>query len=336
MVQITAADGNTIDLGERHRQVQEFTATSIVERISEVAEGVVELLLRRTDGRPWPDWAAGAHIDLLLSNGLTRQYSLCGLQDDPHVWRLGILREPGSRGGSSFVHGTVRPGSELRVRGPRNAFHLKEHDRYLFIAGGIGITPILAMIAEVNRRGKAWSLLYGGRTRASMAFVNELLETGGDVRIYPQDTAGFIPLAEVLGTPADGVGVYACGPGPMLNAIDSFREHWPIGAINMERFAVNEANLKHGDDRPIDLYLEASDITIQVGADETILAAVERNDIGVLSSCRVGTCGTCETSVVEGEPDHRDSVLDEEERARNDCMMICVSRARTRHLVLDL
>jgi ferredoxin-NADP reductase len=337
MVQITDDRGDAVELGHRPTtRLHEFEAAAVIAERREAAEGVVELVLQRRDELAWPQWKAGAHIDLILPDGLVRQYSLCGVHDDPRSWRIGILREPESRGGSSYVHDELYEGKEVHVRGPRNAFRLGEADTYIFIAGGIGITPILAMIEEVRRKGKDWVLHYGGRTRSSMAFLEELAAMGGDVRLYPQDEVGFIPLPEILGTPTAGVGIYACGHGPMLGAVEAFTETWPAGSIHMERFAVDEAELKHADDQPIELYLETSGISVNVGAGETILEAVEREGIGVLSSCKVGTCGTCEAPVLEGEPDHRDSVLDEEERAANDCMMICVSRAKSRRLVLDL
>lgn len=320
----------------RSRNERDPLSSAVVASKKMAADGIAELQLRRADRQPWPAWAPGSHIDLVLPGGLVRQYSLCGDREDLFHLRIGVLREPESRGGSAFVHDSLRPGDHIEVRGPRNAFQLGTHDRYIFIAGGIGITPILPMINEVNRRGADWELHYGGRSRTSMAFIDELVDTGGDVRLYPQDETGFIPLAEILETGLGDIGVYACGPAPLLEAIEAYEKMWPEGSINMERFVAGEKELVRDHDRPFEVVLATSGLSVDVSADETILSAVERHGIGVLSSCRAGTCGTCETPVLEGVPDHRDSVLDDEDRARGDCMMICVSRALSNRLVLDL
>jgi ferredoxin-NADP reductase len=184
--------------------VHEFTTELIVRRRSAPAEGVVVLDLAHPQGEDLPRWEPGAHIDLLLSEKLTRQYSLCGDSGDPSVWRVGVLLDPASRGGSQYVHDNLQEGVTVRVRGPRNHFELVDAPRYRFVAGGIGITPIFAMLEEAERTGNDWTLLYGGRTRASMAFVNELVERYPDrVTVWPQDERGFLDLAALLKDPAD-------------------------------------------------------------------------------------------------------------------------------------
>jgi ferredoxin-NADP reductase len=308
----------------------------VVDARKEVARDVVALTLRHPAGQPLPDWAPGAHIDLVLGEGLTRQYSLCGDPADPTAWRIAVLREPSGRGGSAYVHDRIDEGTRLHVRGPRNHFALEPAARYVFIAGGIGITPILPMLAAAEAAGSTWTLLYGGRCRASMAFRDELAAAyGPKVTIAPQDEAGLLDLRAHLATPEPGTLVYACGPEPLLAAVESECRRWPPGALHVERFRPDPA----ASDAPGDAFevtLARSALTLTVPPGRSILETVEGAGVTVLSSCREGTCGTCETDVLEGEPDHRDVLLTEEERASGETMMICVSRCRGAHLVLDL
>ncbi|WP_375388638.1 PDR/VanB family oxidoreductase [uncultured Amnibacterium sp.] len=337
MVIISTDDGRSVGLGDRAPgTLRELEVTAVVTAKLMVADRVAEISLRRADGEEWPVWAPGAHIDLLLPDAGARQYSLCGAEADRTLLRVGVLREVDGRGGSVWIHDVLAVGDEIVVRGPRNAFQLEEHPSYVFVAGGIGITPILTMIRHVSQSGLPWVLHYGGRTRTSMAFVDELQTLrGGRVELYPRDETARMPLSRILGAPSDTAGVYACGPAPLLSAVTGFRDSWPSAAIRIERFEPADAIDTSGD-RPIEVSLAMSGIDLEVAADETILEAVEKHGVAVLSSCRVGTCGTCETPVLQGEPEHRDSVLDDEERASNECIMICVSRARSRRLVLDL
>jgi ferredoxin-NADP reductase len=313
----------------------EFETFAVVERRDEVADGVIQLLLRRTNGQSLPVWQPGAHIDVILDAATVRQYSLCGDRNDGALWRIGVLLEPNSRGGSVRIHRDVQEGDELLVRGPRNHFKLGSHNQYIFIGGGIGITPLMPMIAAVHAAGKPWVLHYGGRKRTSLAFVNELLQYDGDVRLYPQDEVGLLPLPEILAEPSSGTGVYCCGPESMLQAIESFRSDWPPGSIHMERFAPSPL-AEGAKDRPLKVELAQSGFTVNVAASESVLSAVRRRGVEVLSSCTEGTCGTCETPVLAGIPEHRDSVLDAHERSENRSMMICVSRALSARLILDL
>ena len=314
---------------------REFEADVRVGGKEDVAEGVVALTLHEVDGQPLPPWEPGAHVDLVLGSAATRQYSLCGDPTDPHAWRLGILRDPRGSGGSLYVHDRLQVGDTVRIRGPRNNFPLVASPRYLFVAGGIGITPILAMIRSAEAGGAEWRLVYGGRQRASMAFLDELAVYGDRVTVWPQDEDGLIDLDGLLGTPRPDTKVYCCGPEPLLDAVEQRCTAWPKGSLHVERFVakpLTEPVLRHA----FEVYLAQSELTLTVQPEQSILDAVEQAGVGVLSSCQEGTCGTCETPVLEGIPDHRDSVLDEDARAGNDCMMICVSRACTRRLVLDL
>ncbi|XVU29316.1 PDR/VanB family oxidoreductase [Actinoplanes sp. CA-054009] len=293
-----------------------------------VADGVVALELAREDGGELPGWTPGAHIDLDLGGGLTRQYSLCGRAGDTRSWRVAVLRAPDSRGGSERVH-QLAAGSRVRALGPRNHFPVATSPRYLFLAGGIGITPLLPMIDQVSAAGAEWELHYGGRSLASMAFVGELARFGDRVHLVP---SGPLDLPVILGTPRPGTLVYACGPEPMLDAVERHCSAWPPGSLRLERFTGVAAS----GGSAFEVVLHRSGRTIPVAADKSIFETVRAAGVSVLGSCLEGTCGTCETEVIDGEVDHRDSVLDEDERAANDVMMICVSRCKGSRLTLDL
>jgi ferredoxin-NADP reductase len=298
------------------------------------AEGVMVLELGDAHRKLLPRWSPGAHIDLRLANGLVRQYSLCG--DPAHeCWKIGVLMEPGSRGGSTFIHNELREGTTVGARGPRNHFALVERAAYRFVAGGIGITPLLPMIVTVERAGADWRLLYGGRTRDSMAFVDVLARYGEHVEIHPQDEYGLLDLDAALADLTAEEAVYCCGPEPLLGAVEALLGDHPAGSLHVERFAPKDIAIDRAG-RPFEVEFSRSGLRTTVAPGQTILAAAEEAGIGVPCSCTEGICGTCETVVLEGEIDHRDSVLAPDERAANTVMMICVSRARSSRLVLDL
>jgi ferredoxin-NADP reductase len=320
----------------RNLAIREVEADLVVKHRDDAAEGVAALTLAQADGSFLPDWTPGAHIDLLLGSGLTRQYSLCGSTADRTSWRIGVLRDPGSRGGSEFVHEQLQAGAAVRVRGPRNHFPLVVSPKYLFIAGGIGITPILAMIESAAAAGADWTLLYGGRSRASMAFIDELEQHGDRVQICPQDESGLLDLKAALGEPLADMLVYTCGPGPLLDAVESSCAHWPAGSLHMERFAAKEVAASEDALDTFEVVCQRSGTTVTVTADQTIYDALEEAGVDVLGSCLEGICGTCEAAILEGEPDHRDSVLSDAEREEGGVMMICVSRSCSQRLVLDL
>jgi ferredoxin-NADP reductase len=325
---------SVLDRSAPTRTSSDWTAEVVVAARREEADGVVGLDLALPSGEQLPAWAAGAHIDVELPDGLTRQYSLCGDPAEAGTWRIGVLREPESRGGSRWIADELAVGTTLRVRGPRNNFPLLPAARYVFVAGGIGITPLLPMIRAAEAAGAEWELHYGGRTRASMAFLAELAPHGDRVTLHPQDEVGLLPLAAVLGTPATGALVYCCGPAPLLDAVEEACRPWGPGALHVERFTAAPV-VTDGEDTAFEVVLQRSGITVEVPPELTVLEAVENAGVPVLSSCAEGICGTCETAVLEGEPDHRDSLLDDE-RAAGDVMMICVSRCRGPRLVLDL
>ncbi|MFJ3669859.1 PDR/VanB family oxidoreductase [Streptomyces sp. NPDC090106] len=303
----------------------------VVAAVENAADGVLALTLCHPLGEPLPPWEPGAHVDLVLAPGLERQYSLCGDPADRSGWRVAVLREPAGRGGSAHVHDRVGPGDKVRVRGPRNHFALRPAPRYRFVAGGIGITPILPMLAAAEAAGAEWSLLYGGRTRESMAFTGELARYGDRVTVAPQDETGLLDLAPVLDSVPEGTLVYCCGPGPLLDAVQA---RCPAGVLHLERFTPEVR--EEGEDTEFEVELAASGLTLTVPKGVSVLDAVQAAGVDVLYSCTEGTCGTCETDVLEGEPDHRDSVLSDEEREAGETMLICVSRCRGRRLVLGL
>ncbi|MDT9700680.1 PDR/VanB family oxidoreductase [Streptomyces sp. P17] len=303
----------------------------VVQQRQFVAPDVLGLTLRHPLGEPLPDWEPGAHVDLVLGPDLERQYSLCSDPADRTAWRIAVLREPEGRGGSTFVHEELGQGDKVRVRGPRNHFALHPAPRYRFIAGGIGITPILPMLAAAEAAGAEWSLLYGGRSRASMAFTGELRGYGDRVTLAPQDETGLLDLAPVLEDLPDGTLVYCCGPGPLLDAVEALS---PAGSLHIERFQPKEQPA--GTDGEFEVVLARSGRTLTVPPGVSVLDSVRAAGVEVLYSCTEGTCGTCETDVVEGVPDHRDSVLTDAEREAGETMLICVSRCRGKRLVLDL
>lgn len=308
-----------------------------VHRLTWEAEGVVSIHLRQLDGSQLPHWHPGAHLDLHLPGAITRQYSLSSRAADHSTWRVSVLLEPAGKGGSQAVHESLRPGDIVDVVGPRNNFALVSAPEYVFIAGGIGITPLMAMIEAVEGAGARWRLLYGGRTRSSMAFLAELERYGDAVSVRPQDEHGLLDLDAVLSEVRPGVSIYCCGPEPLTTAVEQRCSMWPAGTLHVERFKPKEQPAPApGTERAFEVVLEQAGTRVTVPVGMSVLEALEANGIEPPNSCREGICGTCETTVIEGRPDHRDSLLSDDERAANDTMMICVGRALSDRLVLDL
>jgi ferredoxin-NADP reductase len=299
-----------------------------------VARDVVALVLEDESGNELPVWTPGAHIDLVFRDGTVRQYSLTGALSDRKRWTVAVLRVADGRGGSLHIHEILARGSIVRTRGPRNHFALVDSPRYIFIAGGIGVTPIRPMIAAAEVAGAEWTLRYGGRTRESMAFADELYLTyPGKVTLWPEDEHGLLDLPAVIGTSRPGTKVYCCGPERLLRAVEDICRSWPPGSLHIERFSAK--TIDGAAASPFIVRLERSEMIVDVSADTSIMEAVRQAGVDVPSSCEEGICGTCETRVLGGTPDHRDSVLSPEEQATNRTMMICVSRGLT-DLVLDL
>ncbi|MFE7464153.1 PDR/VanB family oxidoreductase [Streptomyces sp. NPDC057499] len=314
--------------GHAERRVTTTWRLLVTER-STPAEGVVRLRLK---GSGLPAWQPGAHLDVLLPSGLVRQYSLCGDPADPDTYTIATRLVEGGRGGSREVHERLREGEEVEVREPRNRFPLTEAPAYLFVAGGIGITPVLPMLRALAASGADWRLLYGGRSRASMPFLDEigrLDADGGRVTVVAEDEAGRPDIAAALTDTAPGTAVYCCGPEPLMDAVAAALP--PGRILHLERFTASGPS---ADATAFEVELRRSGRTVQVPADRSVLAAVREEVPYVSYSCEQGFCGTCRQRVVEGEADHRDELLTESERA--DTMLICVSRCRGPRLVLDL
>lgn len=299
------------------------------------SDGVVSLQLESRDGA-LPGWEPGAHIDVVVGDGSTRQYSLCG---DPGSgdYRIAVLREPAGRGGSEHLHTAVRAGDILQVKGPRNHFGLEEAGMRVFLAGGIGITPIKTMIARLEGEGRPWRLYYAGRSRGTMAFLSELAGYGDKVTIVAADEGARLDLAGLVAeAPSDALW-YSCGPERMLAGItEALDAVGQADSLRTELFAAPEADESLEPGSGFTVELRASGLTLAIPADRSILEVVTEAGIEVVRDCEEGICGSCETKVLEGVPDHRDYVLTTQEKAQNNCMMVCVSRANCPVLVLDL
>ncbi|NMH92913.1 oxidoreductase [Pseudonocardia bannensis] len=309
------------------------TVKLIVQRLSREADGVVSVLLADAEGDGLPEWEPGAHIDLCLP-GMTRQYSLCGDPSDRSCYRLGVLLEPAGRGGSRFIHESLQPGYPVLARPPRNHFSFVDADEYLFIAGGIGITPLLPMIARAEADGRTWQLVYGGRTRSSMAFLKQLVAYGDRVQVVPQDEHGLLDLAELLEVPGDKH-VYCCGPEPLLAAVERLCSSWPKGRLHVERFTAPALMGHISEQAAFEVECAESGVTVIVRSEQTMLAALLEAGIDLNFDCKEGTCGTCELGLVDGVAEHRDAVLSQEERDAGELILPCVSRARGARLVVD-
>ena len=309
----------------------------LVRSMTLAADGVLSIVFTAADGHELPEFEFGSHIDLMLSPDLIRQYSLCGQRDNRLEWTVAVLREPESRGGSIYVHEVLRPGMKVSYAGPRSNFKLIEAERYLFIAGGIGITPFIPMITQVASRDRDWRLVYGGRRRSSMAFVKELSELGPRVSISPEDEFGLLDLTGAIGALDTDAVVYCCGPEALITAVETTCASLGRPAPRVERFGARRT----GEGAPqaqmsFDVVLSKSGQRLTVPADKTIIQVLKDAGIDVLTSCEEGYCGTCETEVLEGVPDHRDEYLEEEERASNKRMMICCGRSKSPELTLKL
>ena len=310
----------------------------VIDRRTDVAKDVVRLVLRRQDGENLPAFSPGAHIDLFLPNGMTRQYSLIGDCSETDRYEIAISRAANSRGGSLCVHSALNEGNALDISEPRNNFPLQAgHETFLFIAGGIGITPILSMIRHCERRGWPWRLLYLARSRAHAAFHDELSRFGDRVRFHFDDEAGCLfDFTDASFTLEPGVPIYCCGPAPVMNAVEDFSSSHPDNPAFFEWFSPPAESGAREVAAGFDVKLQSSGQVLHVPEDRTILEVLEEHGYELPCSCREGMCRTCETGVIDGLPDHRDYVLSGSERAAGRTIMICVSRAKSPMLVLDV
>ncbi|AOJ06508.1 cytochrome P450/oxidoreductase [Burkholderia mayonis] len=308
-----------------------------VDSVTPVAERILRVRLVAPDGAPLPRWGAGAHIDVECGDtGLSRQYSLCGDPAERGAYEIAVLREPASRGGSAWMHERLQSGMRVRIRGPRNHFPLDERaSRAILIAGGIGITPIGAIAREARARGVDYALHYSGRSRRTMAFVDELAALHGDrLHLHVSDECTRHDFAALDVAP--GTQVYACGPARMLDALAACAPRWPAHALRVEHFAAGAPRFDPAAAQSFEVELKDSGVTLTVPANRTLLATLRAANVDVQSDCEEGLCGSCEVRVLAGEVDHRDSVLSTGERAANTRMMACCSRAKRGRLVLEL
>jgi cytochrome P450/ferredoxin-NADP reductase len=302
-----------------------------------VSEGVLHLALEDPGGPGFPKWRPGAHVEL-IHGGYSRRYSLCGTADADGRYQVAILKEENGTGGSAHFHQALAAGSELRIAGPRNHFRLDEAaDRYVLVAGGIGITPILAMADRLKALGKPYLLHYAGRSRAAMALLERAeRDHAGRLSVHAKREGGRLDLAAALRDLPDGTQLYACGPKRMLDELDALSAGWPDNTLRVEHFSAGETTLDPAVEHAFDAHLRDSGITVRVGADQTLLDALVQAGIDVSCDCREGLCGTCEVAVVEGGIDHRDKVLSRAERAEGRRLMSCCSRASGDSIVLSL
>jgi ferredoxin-NADP reductase len=313
--------------------------TLVVRSVRQEADAVRSFRFEHADGVALQSWCPGAHLEFILPSGAVRHYSLCGQPEDRDGYVVAVLEQPNGRGGSREFHETVTPGTAIAVSAPRNHFPLVDADSYLFIAGGIGITPILPMTRSIAKTGKQFRIVYGGRSLSSMAFRDEVESYGSAAALVPEDTAGRIDIAGELERVPAGTQVFCCGPEPLLRAVqDACGADDRIAAVHFERFGSSsqEPAKVPAAGRAFEVELARSGVTIAVDAGSSILDKVLEVVPDQPWACREGFCGTCETAVLAGEPEHADEVLTEAERESNTVMMICVGRSRSPRLVLDV
>jgi vanillate O-demethylase ferredoxin subunit len=317
----------------------ESLAVTVMRKAVE-AEGIVSFELARADGGALPAFSAGSHIDVQLPGGLTRQYSLCNDSLEQHRYRIAVLREPASRGGSVAMHDSVREGDILHISEPRNHFPLHHATRSLLFAGGIGVTPLLCMAQRLAAIGADFELHYCTRSPQRTAFHEEMTACAFARQVHfhfdsgpPQQKLDLEPL---LAAPDAGTHLYICGPGGFIDHIvgTAKARGWPGEQIHLEYFVA--APQDTSGDRAFEVKLASTGKCYPVAAGQTVVQALREHGVEIMTSCEQGVCGTCITRVLDGVPLHRDLYFTEEERARNDQFTPCCSRAATPALVLDL
>lgn len=300
------------------------------------ADGVSRLILEDPEGKPLPRWSAGSHVELRVGD-FERNYSLCGAVSDPMKWEIAVFRDEFGRGCSKYIHDELAAGDTIRVRGPKNHFLLDENARgYLLIAGGIGITPVLAMADRLKSLGRDYEVHYAGRSRQTMAYVDRLLaDHKGKVHFHVKSDGERLDLSSVTSDLA-GRQVYACGPDRMLTELEALSAKWPENSLRVEHFKSDPNLFDPANASRFEVELADSKLSFEVGPEQTLLDVLEAAGIDIPSDCREGICGSCEVQVLDGEIDHRDRVLSASERAACNRMMSCCSRARGRKLVVAI
>lgn len=298
------------------------------------APGVMSLELVSPDGKNLPAFEPGAHIDLHLPNGVMRQYSLCSDPSDLSHYRVGIRSVAGGQS-SQHVHRKLRPGEMVAVSIPRNNFPLIDAECYLFVAGGIGITPMIPMMRAASAKGKPWTLLYCNKRDEDAPFLKEIHALGGQISLHSSEAGTRLDVAQQLADVRKNTVVYCCGPEGLMSAVEDATGAWPADTVRFEWF---KPRGRPSDEQSgsFEVVCEASGLTLTVPPEKSILAVLDEAGIEIPSSCQQGICGTCEVRVIDGEVDHRDSILSSSERAANATMMVCVSRAKGSRLVLDV
>jgi ferredoxin-NADP reductase len=317
-----------------------LTLTAWVHTLSHAAQDILSVELRPEGVNSFPGFEPGAHIDLQLPNGMVRSYSLCNDSRETHRYVLGILKDRNSRGGSRCVHEQLRVGMRLMIGAPRNNFPLHAEARHsVLLAGGIGITPILCMARALQVQGQSVEVIYCARNRQSMAYADELISLGIAVTWHLDDEVGGPPDLKTLLAAHPGqdeTHYYACGPAVMLNAFEKTCAELGYDHAHIERFTAIEVKAAADALKSFTVELRRSGKTFEVTPDTDLHKMLLACKADVPFSCEEGICGSCETRVLEGKPDHRDSVLTAAEQATNRVMMVCVSGCKSERLVLDL
>jgi len=306
----------------------EITRRIEVTEVHNECDDVVRLVLKTPNGQTLPKWSPGSHIDLII-DGFNRKYSLCG-SPSRTSYEIAILKEPQGKGGSAHIHNQVNIGHFAQIVGPKNHFRLDESAaEYILIAGGIGITPIIAMADRLKLLGKKYIIHYAGKSKSSMAMREKLmLNHAGHLNMYSKQDGERLSLHATTRDVSEGQQVYACGPERLLVELETIAADWPENVLHIERFSAQNSALNPDDEHEFNVMLKDSDITVRVKADQTILDALLSVGIDAPHDCKEGICGTCEVAVLDGEIDHRDHVLTIQEKNALDRMMICCSRAK--------
>ena len=316
----------------------------LVRSMTFLAADAIAVEFVSSDENELPAFEAGAHIDLLLPNGICRSYSLCNRPTDRNRYVVGVKKANPSRGASTYIHDHLRVGQQIEISRPRNNFPLAQAAvRSIFIAGGIGITPIWSMIQTLESEGRQWKLYYAARTSKDAAFLGELQALSAvhlghiDIRFDHEPGVAMLDIESIVNENAGkGAHFYACGPSPMLDAFETATESIPETNRHLERFSADAKAAAEGVLTQYEAVLAKSGMTLQITPEKSLLDTLLDAGINVEFSCMQGICGSCRVAVQEGSPDHRDHVLTEEERTRNDTVLVCCSGSRTRRLVLDI
>ncbi|MBN34660.1 MAG: oxidoreductase [Rhodospirillaceae bacterium] len=311
-----------------------------VNKIVEEAEDIRSYELIDPNGGLLPMFTAGSHLDIELPNGIARQYSISSDPQDVDRYVVAVLREPESRGGSTFMHDSVKEGDTLTVHAPRNNFPLSDQaQHHILLAGGIGVTPMMAMARDLAARGESFEMHYCTRTPVKTAFKEEIAVSAFADKVHFHhdngNPADGLDITGLLKDVRDGAHVYYCGPGGFMHACETAADHWPRGTVHFEFFSVDET-VDHGESETFQIKINSTGQLLDVPADKSIVDVLRANGFEVETMCEEGICGTCATVLIEGDPDHRDFVLDDEEKERGEFIMVCCSRSKSPVLTLDL